>query len=177
MHIPLGDEECLAVVGELADRWFYQFKERFQTKDEAQNYINQVIKSTGKTKLETITKRIRPRGAFEGEPCNLVNALFVECSEVNRFEHDNLLNQSGKPQSDVGGGDFDSDSEMYPKELDIANIAWRAVAINGHGGEGTPKQRLERWLRDSGNELSDAEIGRIAAVCNWDKSAVRPKGR
>jgi hypothetical protein len=80
-------------------------------------------------------------------------------------------------QSAVDGSDFDLDRDDYPDGLRIANVAWRAVAVNGQGGEGTPKQRLERWLRDSGNELSDADIGRIASVCNWDKSAGRPKGK
>lgn len=80
-------------------------------------------------------------------------------------------------QSAVDGSDFDLDRDDYPDGLRIANVAWRAVAVNGQGGEGTPKQRLERWLRGSGNELSEADIGRIASVCNWDKSAGRPKGK
>jgi hypothetical protein len=92
-HIPLGDEECLQVFGGLDVRWLYQFKERFQTRADVIGFIEQVIKSTGKTKLETITKQVRPRNAFEGVRCNLVDALFVEGSEVNRFERDNLLNQ------------------------------------------------------------------------------------
>lgn len=78
---------------------------------------------------------------------------------------------------DNPGGDFDSDSEHYPKELDIANIAWRSVAMRGMGGEGTPKQRLKRWLEGSGYDLSTPEIERIAAVCNWDKSPGRPKSK
>ncbi|UOG91219.1 MAG: hypothetical protein L3K52_13530 [Candidatus Thiothrix sulfatifontis] len=183
-HIPLGDEECLPVFGGLDVRWLYQFKERFQTRADVKAFIEQVIKSTGKTKLETITKQVRPQGAFEGERCKLVDALFVMGSEINRFERDNFLNhpvpsqeQPAHDSLDNPGGDFDSDSEHYPKELDIANIAWRAVAKNGQGGEGTPKQRLKRWLEGSGHDLSAPEIERIAAVCNWDKSPGRPKNK
>lgn len=69
----------------------------------------------------------------------------------------------------------DQDSEVYAFELDIALQAWYAIAVSKQGREGTPKQRIESWLRASGYQLSEKQIERICVVCNFDKSVGRPK--
>ena len=65
---------------------------------------------------------------------------------------------------------FDDESETYPKELDIAVQAWRAVAVNEQGGTGTPKARIKTWLNKHYPDLPDSAIERVAVVCNWDKA-------
>lgn len=72
---------------------------------------------------------------------------------------------------------FDADREDYPYELDIAIIAWRAVAMHGQGEGNTPKQRLEDWIKRNYKNLSSEQIGRIATVCNWDKGRGRKNNK
>lgn len=67
---------------------------------------------------------------------------------------------------------FDEDSEFYPQELDIANLAWRAVTKN-LGEAGAPKERLRRWLDTHYPNLSEEAKDRIAKVCNWNKRGGR----
>lgn len=62
------------------------------------------------------------------------------------------------------------DSELYPKELDIAFQVWRAVAINNQGSGKTPKERMAVWLKKHYSELSGAAIDRITVVANWSKT-------
>lgn len=76
-----------------------------------------------------------------------------------------------------GAFSFDPDSETYPRELDIAFQAWRAVAINGHGGTGNPKARIRAWLGSNYSNLLDAEKHRISTVCNWDKKGGNKSSR
>lgn len=70
--------------------------------------------------------------------------------------------------------DFDKASLAYPRELDIALQAWRAVSTTE--GKGKPKARIKAWLDTANaelpkeNKLSDEAKERIATVANWDKT-------
>jgi hypothetical protein len=75
-----------------------------------------------------------------------------------------------------GAFSFETDSETYPPELDIAFQAWRAVAVNGNGGSGDPKARIKHWLDTNYPKVSDAAKERISVVCNWEKTGGRKKG-
>lgn len=74
-----------------------------------------------------------------------------------------------------GAFSFDEYPDAYPPELDIAMIAWWAVAVKGQGGEGTPKQRILNYLNDNYKKLNGTEKERLAMVCNWRKKGGAPK--
>jgi hypothetical protein len=62
--------------------------------------------------------------------------------------------------------EFDQHSPTYPRELDIALQAWRAVSKSEEKGK--PKARLRAWL-NANTTLSNEAKERIATVANWDK--------
>ena len=69
------------------------------------------------------------------------------------------------------------DPSDQPKELDIANIAFRAVS-NGYGNqEDTFKNRLIAYLESTYPKLLNSEIQRIATIANPDKERGAPKKR
>ena len=72
---------------------------------------------------------------------------------------------------------FDPEAPNYPPELDIAFQAWRAVCKESPPSDGTPRQRLERWIRNAYPDLVSEEVGRIATVANFDKQGGRRKRR
>lgn len=67
---------------------------------------------------------------------------------------------------------FDPDAEDYPELLHIALRAWEET--RGHG-EGTPKQRIERFLQERYPTLRPTTRELIAQVANWQRTGGRPK--
>lgn len=74
----------------------------------------------------------------------------------------------------VGWEGFDPESPSYPKELDIALQAWRAVTNQPKAGV-TPKEQIKRWIDKTYPNHKEAATKRIAMVCNWEKTGGRPK--
>ena len=74
-----------------------------------------------------------------------------------------------------GWDGFDPDEPEYPKELDIALQAWRAVRNSNNGGPIKPQ--LELWVRTNYKDIkSISEIERIVTVANWSAGG-RPAKR
>ncbi len=62
-----------------------------------------------------------------------------------------------------------------PQELDLANMAFRAL-LNGHGDQNaTPRNRLIGYLKTTYPYLKTEAIERIATVANPDKAPGRKK--
>jgi hypothetical protein len=72
-------------------------------------------------------------------------------------------------------GGFDPDASDYPRELDIALTAWRAIT-NARKSVTNPKDSVFKWLEKNCDRktLSAEARKRIATVCNWEKSGGRP---
>lgn len=69
---------------------------------------------------------------------------------------------------------FDEADQHYPRELDLALQAWRAVSNKKPPEVGTVKQRLARWITRYPNvKLTNQTIKRIATVANWEKGPGR----
>jgi hypothetical protein len=84
----------------------------------------------------------------------------------------NLTDDSSKKTAATWEG-FDEDSPMYPRLLDIACQAHRAVT-NKPDEPGTPKERITRWLTKNYSQLTINAKDQIAAVCNWNSNPGRP---
>lgn len=70
---------------------------------------------------------------------------------------------------------FDPDEDEYPRELDIALQAWRAVRNSNNGGPIKPQ--IENWVRTNYRDIkSNAEIDRISIIANWSTGG-RPAKR
>lgn len=69
---------------------------------------------------------------------------------------------------------FDETADTYPKELDIALQAWRAVSERRDFSK-TVKEQVENWVKEHYPDLSDEAKQRIATVCNWEKKGGRKK--
>lgn len=67
---------------------------------------------------------------------------------------------------------FDPDSDDYPELLHIALRAWEETRA---GGEGTPKQRIDRFLQERYPSLRPTTRELIAQVANWQRTGGRPK--
>ncbi len=67
---------------------------------------------------------------------------------------------------------FDPDAEDYPELLHIALRAWEETRMHG---EGTPKQRIERFLQERYPALRPTTRELIAQVANWQRTGGRPK--
>lgn len=63
--------------------------------------------------------------------------------------------------------EFDNTAENYPRELDIALQAWRAVSNTQ--GKQTPKVRLIEWVSKNYPDVRPEARERIATVANWKK--------
>jgi hypothetical protein len=69
------------------------------------------------------------------------------------------------------------DPSAYPPELDIANIAFRAVT-NGYGDKAaTFRNRLVQYLKENHLGLKNEAVERIATIANPDKDPGRKGGR
>lgn len=69
--------------------------------------------------------------------------------------------------------DQDPDPQDLPFELQVANIAFRAVS-NGYGDQSaTFKNRLTAYLQEQYKDLGTEAINRVATVANPDKSRGR----
>ncbi|MEZ5450313.1 MAG: hypothetical protein R3E89_15545 [Thiolinea sp.] len=190
MRISLDEDGDPLTLRDVATRWLAMYPEILPEQGTDSWILTcllpQYLNAGGHQKLKTVTKNVwRERkggfvsigvdgGVVQRPPKEQIQLLCVERAELNRFERENFHMEHDKPESNEFDS-FDLDSDVYPPELDIAFQAWRAVAINGQGGEGTAKQRLEAWLRGSGYGLKDEAIKRIATVCNWDKGRGRKK--
>jgi hypothetical protein len=69
---------------------------------------------------------------------------------------------------------FDADSPDYPELLAIAVRAWDYARS---ATEGTPKQRIERFLSERYAHLTESARGSIASVANWQKAGGRPRSK
>lgn len=67
---------------------------------------------------------------------------------------------------------FDPDASDYPVLLHIAVRAWEAVR---NGKDGTPKQRIERFLVEKHPQLTPSTRSVIAQVVNWQRTGGRPR--
>lgn len=67
---------------------------------------------------------------------------------------------------------FDPDSEDYPELLHIALRAWEETRVRG---EGTPKQRIDRFLQERYPTLRPTTRELIAQVANWQRTGGRPR--
>lgn len=86
-------------------------------------------------------------------------------------ELQHLTDDSSKKTAATWEG-FDEDSPMYPRLLDMACQAHRAMT-NNPDEQGTPKERITRWLAKNYSQLSTNAKKQIAAVCNWDSNPGR----
>jgi hypothetical protein len=105
----------------------------------------------------------------------LKGVLGAECSDYYSTckaleEIKRLISERETALNALKESTFDSDSDKYPKELDIAMQAWRAVAVNGQGGDGLPKERITAWITKNFPDMKKTAIERISKVCNWNKS-------
>jgi hypothetical protein len=66
---------------------------------------------------------------------------------------------------------FDADARDYPELLVIAVRAWDDAR---KGTNGTPKQRVDRFLQDRYPQLTPSTRAAIALVTNWQKAGGRP---
>lgn len=89
-------------------------------------------------------------------------------------EQNELLTERVKDLEEQLRRGLDPESETYPRELDIAFLAWRA-ATNGLSGKGTIKQKIEAWLRKNYPKLILEEVKRIATVANYSKNRGRKR--
>ena len=67
---------------------------------------------------------------------------------------------------------FDADSEDYPELLHIAVRAWDHAR---KGDSGTPKQRIQEFIKERYPQVKEGTRDAIALVANWQKSGGRPK--
>lgn len=67
---------------------------------------------------------------------------------------------------------FDPDSEDYPALLHIAVNAWQAARKER---DGTPKQRIERYLQDRYPNVPPTTRELIAQLVNWRRTGGRPR--
>jgi len=69
----------------------------------------------------------------------------------------------------------DRDGDYCATELDCALQAYRAARKDS--SDASPRERIEKWLKQSGYALKPTAIKRIATVANWGKDpGRRPKG-
>lgn len=66
---------------------------------------------------------------------------------------------------------FDADKPDYPEYLVIANRAWEYARVNG---EGTPKQRVLKFLMERYPNVPADTRDAIARVVNWRRTGGRP---
>lgn len=86
---------------------------------------------------------------------------------IENHEHDILLKETVESN--------DIDPLDLPKELDAANVAYRAV-LNGYGNKSaTFRNRLIDYLEKNCSELNNEAVQRIATVANPDKGRGRKK--
>ena len=63
--------------------------------------------------------------------------------------------------------------DKYPSELHIANMAYeKAIKDNSSG---TPKQKIQKYLKENHPKLSSEATERISVVANWNQSPGAPK--
>jgi len=98
--------------------------------------------------------------------------LIAICTKLTE-ERDALRKKAAELESQVWEG-FDEDRDIYPPELDIAMLAWRA-ATNQRDPNETPKSQVRAWLDEHYPKLSEEAKQRIAIVCNWEKEGGRRK--
>lgn len=68
------------------------------------------------------------------------------------------------------------DRSDFPPELKVAFLAWVAIAINNEcPDKGTPKQRLEYWIKNNHPDYAPNVVNRVATVANWMKEPGRTK--
>lgn len=67
---------------------------------------------------------------------------------------------------------FDADGEDYPELLHIAVRAWDHAR---NGDSGTPKQRIQDFIKQRYPNIKEGTRDAIALVANWQKSGGRPK--
>jgi hypothetical protein len=67
---------------------------------------------------------------------------------------------------------FDPDAADYPELLHIAVVAWEQARA---GSDGTPKQRIDRFLASRYPHLSGNARDLIAQIANWQRIGGRPK--
>lgn len=67
---------------------------------------------------------------------------------------------------------FDADGEDYPELLHIAVRAWDHAR---NGDVGTPKQRIQDFIKQRYPHIKEGTRDAIALVANWQKSGGRPK--
>jgi len=95
--------------------------------------------------------------------------MVVKMEDVNAIE----AHPSTTPPPAVAPTTPDIDPADLPKELDMANMAFRAVS-NGHGNPAdTFRNRLITYLKETYPTMTNEEITRIATVANPDKTRGR----
>lgn len=106
---------------------------------------------------------------------NIENIGFLE-SEITAFlaAHKVSVGNSSKSLLDTPPTDSDLDPTDLPEELDMANMAFRAV-FNGYGNPAdTFRNRLIKYLNSRLPAQCPTAIKRIATVANPDKERGRP---
>lgn len=94
-------------------------------------------------------------------------------SDLENTSHPSFENiATNKETAAIGWEGFDIDDPKYPKELDIALQAWRAVCLNP--SEKLPKEQLSEWISTHYPNMPNNAVERIVGVCNWDKTGGRP---
>lgn len=100
---------------------------------------------------------------------------FVAWALSAKWEIPTQLAELAGPSDLLGWKGFDPDSNTYPRELDIALQAWRAVTNKPHASK-TAKEQIRDWIeKHYAKELTAEAISRIAVVCNWEKRGGRPQ--
>lgn len=93
--------------------------------------------------------------------------ILYELKEFTNFAE--FLKELDAPELENTSNDlqFNPSAENYPKELDFALQAWRAISTSP--GKGNPKIRIKKWLDSAKTGLSPTAIKRISVVANWKK--------
>ena len=89
----------------------------------------------------------------------------------SQYRFDRSLSDTDDAQS----RGLENDPPELPRELDTANIAFRAV-LNGYGDQSaTFRNRLIEYLKKNHPSMTPQTVERIATVANPDKSTGRKK--
>lgn len=103
--------------------------------------------------------------------------FFVRWAEARGFviEWASWARQHGLIDADLPATEapfFDADSEDYPELLHIAVRAWDHARNSENG---TPKQRIQDFIKQRYPHIKEGTRDAIALVANWRKSGGRPK--
>ncbi|WP_432474145.1 hypothetical protein [Amphritea sp. HPY] len=103
---------------------------------------------------------------------------FLKWLESKRFDYDEELKrfveQASLPEINHKPEYLNPENARYSQELDLAIEAWEYFQ-DQKVIKKSPKQAIEKWLKDHPSKLSGEAIKRIATMINWKKRGGSPK--